>query len=91
VGQLPERKLQDGRTLYLPLQQKRLALHRGNHQAQAAGRLQRQAAIAKDGEVKTTIVIRADLDTDYATIYGILKDCKTVGFRKLKLRAFKAS
>jgi biopolymer transport protein ExbD len=50
-----------------------------------------EAAIAKNGEVKTTVVIRADENTDYATIYGILKDCKTVGFRKLKLRAFKAS
>ena len=44
---------------------------------------------ANGGEIPTVIVIRADKDTDYSTVYGILKDCKTIGFRKLKLRAFK--
>jgi biopolymer transport protein ExbD len=42
-------------------------------------------------EVPTVVVIRADKDTDYATVYAILKDCKNAGFRKLKLRAFKKS
>ncbi len=45
--------------------------------------------LANGGEIPTVVVIRADRDTEYATVYAILKDCKTVGFRKLKLRAFK--
>jgi biopolymer transport protein ExbD len=46
---------------------------------------------AKGGEISTVIIIRADENTAYSTIYTLLKDCKTVGFRKLKLRAFKAT
>ena len=43
----------------------------------------------KNAEVPTVVVIRADKDTEYSTVYAILKDCKSAGFRKLKLRAFK--
>jgi biopolymer transport protein ExbD len=48
-----------------------------------------ESAAVDGGEVPTVVVIRADRDTDYSTVYGILKDCKAIGFRKLKLRAFK--
>jgi biopolymer transport protein ExbD len=47
--------------------------------------------VSQSGEVPTVIVIRADRDTEYSTVYTILKDCRTIGFRKLKLRAFKQS
>jgi len=44
----------------------------------------------KEGEeVQTAIVIRADENSAYTTIYGLLRDCKSVGYRKLKLRAFR--
>jgi biopolymer transport protein ExbD len=42
-----------------------------------------------NGDIPTIIVIRADENTAYTTIYSLLKDCKSVGYRKLKLRAFK--
>ena len=43
----------------------------------------------KTADVPTVVVIRADRDTEYSTVYAILIDCKAAGFRKLKLRAFK--
>ncbi len=46
---------------------------------------------AGGGEVQTVVIIRADKDTEYSTVYAILKDCKDIGFRKLKLRAFKTA
>src|SRR5262249_6498817 len=39
------------------------------------------------GEEKPTAVIRAHRDADYAQVYNVLRLCKTVGFRKLQLRA----
>jgi len=39
------------------------------------------------GDVKTSVIIRAHRDADYAQVYNVLRLCKTVGFRKLQLRA----
>jgi biopolymer transport protein ExbD len=43
--------------------------------------------VAKDGKVNTAIVIRADLDTNYAQVFEVLHMCKVVGYTRLKLRA----
>jgi len=42
---------------------------------------------AKDGKVNTSIIIRADLNTDYGQVFQILHLCKVQGYRNLKLRA----
>ena len=39
------------------------------------------------GEVKTMVIIRAHQLADYAQVYNVLRACKTVGFRKLQVRA----
>lgn len=38
-------------------------------------------------DLNTIIVIRADRSADYKSVYKLLQLCKTVGFRKLQLRA----
>jgi biopolymer transport protein ExbD len=41
----------------------------------------------KKGEVRTAVIIRADERTTYSQVYELLQACKTVGYRKLQLRA----
>jgi biopolymer transport protein ExbD len=43
--------------------------------------------LAKDGRVKTVIILRAHSDTQYEDVYRVLQMCKTVGYRDLHLRA----
>src|SRR5262249_7409548 len=40
-----------------------------------------------DKQVRTAIVLRAHLDTNYETVYQVLSMCKAEGFRRFKLRA----
>ena len=39
------------------------------------------------GQVPTAVIIRAHRDSDYAHVFGLLRTCKEIGFRKLQLRA----
>jgi biopolymer transport protein ExbD len=41
----------------------------------------------KDGEVKAALVVRADRDTSYESVYKVMQACKDKGFRRFKLRA----
>ena len=50
-----------------------------------AERLARERA--GKGEVKTMVIIRADKNNDYKEVYNLLQLCKTVGYRRLQLRA----
>ena len=38
-------------------------------------------------KVQTVVVIRAHRDSSYASVYGLLRTCKEIGFRRLQLRA----
>jgi biopolymer transport protein ExbD len=42
---------------------------------------------AKDGKVKTGIVLRADRDCQFGTIFRVLEMCKAIGFRDMNTRA----
>ena len=42
-------------------------------------------------EVKTAVIIRADLNTDYTQVFRVLQMCKVRGFTNLKLRAMTRS
>jgi biopolymer transport protein ExbD len=39
------------------------------------------------GKVDTSIVLRADRNTDYSQVFELLQMCKVTGYKKLKLRA----
>jgi biopolymer transport protein ExbD len=39
------------------------------------------------GQVKTSVIIRADQNAEYKLVYQILRQCKEQGFRKMQLRA----
>lgn len=41
----------------------------------------------KSGTVKTTVIIRAHRDVNYAHVYQLLRTCKDMGYRRLQLRA----
>jgi biopolymer transport protein ExbD len=41
----------------------------------------------KNPEVKTTIIVRADQDVNYAKVYELLSMCKEAKFKKIQLRA----
>jgi biopolymer transport protein ExbD len=43
--------------------------------------------LSKDEEVRTTVVLRADQNTDYGEVYQLMRMCKDIGFKKLSLRA----
>jgi biopolymer transport protein ExbD len=43
--------------------------------------------LAKGGEVKTVIILRAHRDTQYDEVFRVLQICKTIGYRDLHLRA----
>jgi biopolymer transport protein ExbD len=50
--------------------------------------LEKQAlALKKDGQVRATIIIRADQDANYEHVYRVMQACKDKGFRKFKLHA----
>jgi biopolymer transport protein ExbD len=42
---------------------------------------------AKDGKVKTAIILRAHEETNYQDVYDVMTLCKVVGYSRLKLRA----
>lgn len=46
-----------------------------------------QQRLAKDGEVRTAVVLRADGRVNYVRVYDLLRICKDQGFRRLRLRA----
>jgi biopolymer transport protein ExbD len=49
---------------------------------------QKHEDLLKDSkEVKTAVIIRADLNTDYTQVFRVLQMCKVRGFTNLKLRA----
>lgn len=43
--------------------------------------------LAKDGQVRTVIILRAHKDTQYDEVFRVLQMCKNVGFRDMHLRA----
>ncbi|MGE3809347.1 MAG: ExbD/TolR family protein [Gemmataceae bacterium] len=43
------------------------------------------------GDVKTTVIIRADRNCNYAEVYRLLKICQEVGYTKLQVRALTKS
>jgi biopolymer transport protein ExbD len=43
--------------------------------------------VAKDGQVRTVIILRAHQDTQYDEVYRVLQMCKNVGYREMHLRA----
>jgi len=43
--------------------------------------------LSKDGEVNIVIIVRADKRADYANVFKLMRVCKEVGFRKLRVRA----
>lgn len=47
--------------------------------------------LAKDGKVKTAIVIRADKLAQYSQVFQLLQMCKIQGYTQLKLRAMTKS
>lgn len=49
---------------------------------------QRAARNRKQGDdVKTLVIIRADLNSEFAHIYRVMQNCQRVGLRNLQLRA----
>jgi biopolymer transport protein ExbD len=42
----------------------------------------------KKGQVKTTVIIRADKNATYEEVFELMALCKDAGFKKLQLRAF---
>jgi biopolymer transport protein ExbD len=43
--------------------------------------------VAADGKVNTSIIIRADANSDYNNVFEILYACKVVGYTRMKLQA----
>ncbi len=43
--------------------------------------------LAGPGQVNTSVIIRADRNSEYSLVYQILRQCKEQGFRKMQLRA----
>jgi biopolymer transport protein ExbD len=43
--------------------------------------------VAKDGKVRTAIIIRADKMANYAQVFQLLQMCKVQGYTQLRLRA----
>jgi len=43
--------------------------------------------LAGPGKVNTSVIIRADRNSEYRLVYQILRQCKEQGFRKMQLRA----
>ena len=43
--------------------------------------------MAKDGSLPTTIIIRADRDTTFDSVYSLINACQVHGFRKFALKA----
>jgi len=39
------------------------------------------------GDLPTTIILRADKDTDFSSLIGVIKACQSQGFRKFALKA----
>ena len=48
------------------------------------------AKLNKTGDLPTTIILRADRDTDFASLYGLITACQSNGFRKFALKAMNA-
>jgi len=47
-----------------------------------------EARRRKEGdEVKTRVIIRADLNADFAQVYRVMQNCQRAGLRRLQLRA----
>src|SRR5262245_7546159 len=46
-----------------------------------------EARKEKSDGISTVVIVRAHRDSNYANVFGILRLCKEVGFRKLQLRA----
>jgi biopolymer transport protein ExbD len=42
----------------------------------------------RKGQVKTTVIIRADRNANYEQVFELMALCKETGFKKLQLRAF---
>jgi biopolymer transport protein ExbD len=42
-------------------------------------------------EIQTLVVIRADINTDYAHVYKVMRRCQEAGLRKLQLRAIQST
>ena len=45
----------------------------------------------KTGDLPTTIILRADKDTDFSSLIGVIKACQSQGFRKFALKAMTSS
>jgi biopolymer transport protein ExbD len=43
--------------------------------------------VSRDGKVTTTIIIRADKNSDYSQVFELLYACKVVGYTRMKLQA----
>ena len=43
------------------------------------------------GDLPTTIILRADKDTDFSSLLGVIKACQSQGFRKFALKAMTSS
>lgn len=43
------------------------------------------------GDLPTTIILRADKDTDFSSLIGVIKACQSQGFRKFALKAMTSS
>ena len=54
----------------------------------ADAKLTAEARGDKKGEVKTTVIIRADRNANYQDVFELMALCKVTGFKKLQLRAF---
>jgi len=43
--------------------------------------------VAKDGKVRTAVVIRADQNANYADVFKVMQACKEVKYNRLRFRA----
>ena len=61
----------------------------GTYLKQEYADAKRNAAARKEksDQVQTALIIRAHRDSSYASVFGLLRMCKEIGFRKLQLRA----
>lgn len=84
-----ERDLSRGRPLPLALQEIPPWMRERFRDARmrAENEARRQGKPTDKVKIPTTIIVRADSDTEYGHVYEILNQCKAVGFTNLKLRA----
>jgi len=63
------------------------ALEEVRHQATLVRRNLDAAGVKKSNDLPTTIILRADRDTEFSNLYSLITQCQASGFRKFALKA----